>query len=218
MRRGEVMARSHESHGQARTRTYRIWTQMKQRCHNENAEAYEYYGGRGITVCKRWLDSFAAFFADMGKCPSEEHSIDRKKNHLGYSKENCEWVTRDEQMRNTRMNRNLTFNGKTQCMKDWADEIGVKPHTLLWRIENWGEDKALSTVGPRERSLPRQGRRMLTLGEQTMSLSDWAREVGASKQLLRLRIKKHGEQLAIAGLLVEKEARQKSPQSDRSAG
>lgn len=78
---------------------YRVWLTMWQRCVNQKASGYSRYGGRGIAVCPRWK-SFVNFISDMGRRPSAQHQIDRKNNDKGYSPENCQWVTRGQQMLN----------------------------------------------------------------------------------------------------------------------
>lgn len=81
---------------------YEAWHSMQQRCYNPNVRGFENYGGRGITVCERWRDSFGNFLADMGMRPSDEHSIDRKDNERGYGPDNCRWSTAKEQANNRR--------------------------------------------------------------------------------------------------------------------
>lgn len=125
--------------------TYKSWHMMKQRCTNPKYSQYNDYGGRGITVCTQWLE-FSAFLADMGVRPAGA-SLERLDNAKGYSPDNCVWADRKQQQRNMRRNRNLTHNGVTMCMSDWAAELGLKPHSLSKRIDvcGWSVEKALST-------------------------------------------------------------------------
>lgn len=121
-----------------------IYGAMKSRCQNPNYVNYSDYGGKGVTVCNRW-QKFANFIADMGPRPSAKHTLERLDNKKGYGPDNCKWATRAEQARNTSRSRMLTWNGKTQCVKDWATELGIHHQTLVSRIDRlkWPLERAL---------------------------------------------------------------------------
>jgi len=128
-----------------RLKIYAVWGAMIQRCTNPNNRQWKNYGNRGITVCERWM-KFENFLEDMGKPPGHGYSIERKDNNGNYCKENCIWATRKEQNRNKRDNHLITFGGKTQCLTDWAEEIGIKQETILKRFRiSWSIEKALTT-------------------------------------------------------------------------
>lgn len=141
--------RNHEiKHGHSRlhnwSTTYRSWTAIKTRCLNKNNPAYSSYGGRGIKVCDRWLESFENFLADMGEAPPEM-SIDRIDNNGDYEPGNCRWATRKEQANNRRSSRMITYNGLTKTLAEWASFLGMKSSTLAQRINRWNDlDKAMS--------------------------------------------------------------------------
>ncbi len=120
-------------HGQSTIPEYRVWAAMKDRCSNSNNEEFINYGGRGIKVSERW-QSFENFIADMGRRPSKNHEIDRIDNNGSYSIENCRWATKNVQSRNKRTTVLLTYQGKTQCITDWAKELGISPATISFRI------------------------------------------------------------------------------------
>lgn len=138
-----------KKHGHAHkgklTPEYRAWIHMNERCNNPKCAEYSNYGGRGITISVEWRD-YARFFADMGARPSNKHSLERINNSLGYSKDNCKWATRKEQSRNRRNNRIVEWNGKAQCVTDWAIEIGVNAHSLNGRFrDGWSVERAMTT-------------------------------------------------------------------------
>ena len=115
-RHGDPLYIKYEMHGMSKIPEHNIWRKMKDRCHNENDISYSRYGGRGISVCKQWRNSYTIFFADMGPRPFPKAQIDRKNNYLGYFSENCHWTTRTENNRNKRNNK-LTIQKANEIRK-----------------------------------------------------------------------------------------------------
>jgi hypothetical protein len=141
----EVTAERNRTHGMSHTPTHRIWCGMNTRCYNESSKDYRHYGGRGITVCDRWRNSFEAFLSDMGERPPGM-SIERVDNSKGYEPGNCRWASQKEQTRNRRGLRYLEMSGETKCLAAWATERGMKPTTLLTRLHlGWSVEEAITT-------------------------------------------------------------------------
>lgn len=134
------------THGEASNRTmeYNIWSNMKSRCLNKSNRDYDKYGGRGIFICEEWVGSYETFLMDMGRSPSKKHSVDRIDNNSGYCPENCRWVMQYEQLRNTRRNVNITFNGITKTAQDWANDLNMTRSAFVKRLKNWGLERALT--------------------------------------------------------------------------
>ena len=127
----ETRVTSNTKHGQGGgrgkkcTTEYHSWQSMKQRCYAESNEDYPNYGGRGITVCERWLHSFENFFSDMGKKPSMKYSIDRINPNGNYEPVNCRWGTDEQQTRNKRSNIWIYYNGSKMIQADFCKLIGA---------------------------------------------------------------------------------------------
>jgi hypothetical protein len=121
------------THGKSKTRTHETWRHIKDRCLNKNVDCYKYYAGRGITMCEEWK-KFENFYADMGERP-EGMTLDRIDNEKGYYKENCRWATKKEQQNNTRRTKLFTYQGKTQSMKMWAEELGFPYEKFRARLK-----------------------------------------------------------------------------------
>lgn len=138
-------------HGHGRTNalspTYQSYTQMLTRCRNPNRNNWQNYGGRGITVCQEWQNSFESFLKDMGERPSLQHSIDRIDVNGNYEPSNCRWANKKDQGRNKRTNHLVEWNGKTQTLIEWAEELKINKTTLSARINTygWTIEKAFTT-------------------------------------------------------------------------
>jgi hypothetical protein len=118
-----------------RSPEYRTWMGMKARCGNPNDKRFADYGGRGIRVCDRWLESFEAFLADMGPRPSSRHTIDRIDVDGGYEPGNCRWVAAAAQARNKRTNRIEEYRGVRASVAELCERFGADVRRVYWRIE-----------------------------------------------------------------------------------
>ncbi len=120
---------------------YWIWNSMKQRCLNTANKQYPDYGGRGITVCDRWIE-FQNFYADMGEKPKNK-SLERRDNNQGYSPENCYWADRKSQNSNKRNNIYLTAKGEVFTLTEWTRKTGICHSTIVLRLKaGWPEEIA----------------------------------------------------------------------------
>ena len=121
-----------------------IWRKMRERCENPKQSNWRWYGGKGITVCDRWM-MFSNFYADMGECPPGL-TLDRIDTRKGYSPENCRWSDMKQQCRNRTNNVFIALGDKVQCIGAWAEETGLGPSTIRWRLKaGWPPEKILDT-------------------------------------------------------------------------
>ncbi len=133
-------------HGMTKTPEYCCWRTMRDRCLNPKCKFYIDYGGRGIKICDRWLESFENFYEDMGPRPSNKHSIDRIDNNGNYCKENCKWSTTIEQCNNRRTNRMIEFNNEIKTLVEWSRITEIPPRTIAYRIlAGWTIEESLTT-------------------------------------------------------------------------
>lgn len=132
--------------GEINSAEYNSWTMMKQRCYNPNRPDYKNYGGRGIKVCQRWLESFNNFYQDMGIRPPN-HTLDRVNNDRDYCPENCKWSNRSEQNSNQRRKwRQLEYMGEKRPISQWGKIKGIGLTTLHERLDRgWSVEEALTT-------------------------------------------------------------------------
>lgn len=150
----ERITTSNYRHGDAkrghRGREYEAWRSMLSRCYNKKRIDYGNYGGRGITVDRRWKDSYESFKEDMGSCP-DGMSLDRIDNNGPYAPENCRWATRIEQMNNTRKSKHIELSGETHTLAIWSKITGFSSEKIWQRLRRgWEAEEALGKV-PRDR-------------------------------------------------------------------
>ena len=132
---------------------YNAYHHMKGRCYNPRISSYSHYGGRGICVCARWLESFENFITDMGPRPDPSYSLDRIDNNGNYEPANCRWASRAEQAHNRRQTRLLNFGGETLSLTVWARKIGIERSSLRERLaKGMSVAQALTTPPARKRS------------------------------------------------------------------
>jgi hypothetical protein len=153
---------------------YRAWNNMKNRCSNPNVRAYPHYGGRGISVCQEWIDSFSTFLSHMGLCPSG-YSLERLDVNGNYSPWNCVWIPLSQQGRNKRNVR--VVDGET--MREISARSGIKYDTVHYRLTH---GIALNKEVGRA---PR-----ITFSGKTMTQAEWADELGLARSTISMRIKR----------------------------
>lgn len=182
----DLLSASKTTHGHARrgakSSSYTIWTDMIKRCQNKNHKYFHRYGGRGISVCDRWL-SFEGFLSDMGERPSKELTLDRIDCNGNYEPSNCRWATWEQQQNNRSSNRLIARLGKTQTISQWAKEAGVNYGTLKTRV-----NKGVDTDGELFLSAALDDSRMVEYQGKSQTASAWAKDLGINSSTLRKRI------------------------------
>lgn len=187
----------HSSTGMSSHRLNKIWRMMRQRCYNQNDQAYKNYGGKGVKVCEEW-HTFKFFMEwALNNGYQDGLTIERKDSNGDYCPSNCEWITRAENCRRARKGKPggrkgtgkvIEFNGESKTIQRWAEEIGIKDTTLHQRIANWGIEKALTT-----KPKPRYSGKLYTVNGVTKNLTEWAKELGVHPTTLKGRLQRGWE-------------------------
>lgn len=140
-----MRGRESTKHGGSRTRLYKIYSSMRERCYRPQHMHYANYGGRGIEVCPEWRGDFAAFREwAMSHGYADNLSIDRIDNDRGYSPDNCRWADAKTQCGNRRTCHMLTVDGQTHTLSEWARISGIKNSTIRERLKRgWSIERAL---------------------------------------------------------------------------
>lgn len=138
--RKDLMSKTKKTHGLTDSKEYISYRAMKSRCYSETNQDYALYGGRGISVCDRWLDvdGFFNFIEDMGERP-KNHSLDRKDSNGNYTPENCKWSTQKEQCRNISTNRIINYKNKDFIMSELCEEYNIDYVMFRRRLERGWE-------------------------------------------------------------------------------
>jgi hypothetical protein len=188
--RNETTIRTKTTHGKAkkydRAPEYQVWAGMKNRCSDPKSDRWMRYGGRGIRVCERWLDSFENFYADMGDRPGPGYQIDRIDNDGNYEPGNCRWVTRLVNANNKESSRMIEFQGKVQSLSSWARQVGLTKGALETRLNaGWSVARALTEpTGALKKNtvfMEHEGRKL--------PLQDWAKITGIPMATLHNRLR-----------------------------
>lgn len=141
----EARLRSNMSHGGSKTKLYRVWNSMKDRCFRETCSGFKHYGGRGISVCAEWLDYQTFHDWAMSSGYKEGLSIDRIDVNGNYAPSNCRWVSKKVQANNTTANRVLCHNGESHTMSEWSKILGIGYSTLAKRLQDgWSVERAFT--------------------------------------------------------------------------
>ena len=133
-------------HGHSGSQVYYVWIAMKQRCLNPNNKDFQYYGGRGITVCERWQKSFEDFLSDMGPRPNAM-TVERRDNDGPYAPANCYWASRRQQSSNKRFKSELlNVNGDRRLSVEWAKDKKIPAYLIRHRLRcGWSVERAVLT-------------------------------------------------------------------------
>jgi hypothetical protein len=157
---------------------------MKNRCSDPTSHRWHRYGGRGIRVCDRWLNSFENFYADMGPRPGPNYQIDRTDNDGDYEAANCRWVTRLDNANNREVSRIIEFQGRSMSLAQWAREIGLARGALETRLNSgWTVERAL--IEPT--GALKSNTVMMEYDGRTLPLQEWAKLVGIPMATLHKR-------------------------------
>lgn len=132
--KNKVMIERNLKHGMTYSKEYVSWRSMIERTSNPNNNRYHKYGGVGIKVCERWLESFQNFLDDLGTKPSPIHTVDRIENSKGYYKENCRWATPKEQSRNRSTTKMIKYKGEYIPLIELSERLGLNPKLVRGRI------------------------------------------------------------------------------------
>ena len=178
----EVARKYFFKHGYGKTKLVGIRSQMIRRCYNPKTDRYPNYGGRGIIVCKEWLNNPRSFYEwSINNGFKEDLTIDRIDNDGNYEPSNCRWATQEEQANNKQASRRITYNGETKTQAQWAKEVGIDPRVMQCRRKSgWSEELIVATPLKKEHTATFRG--------VTKTIKEWSIEFDISYDALNHRI------------------------------
>ena len=141
----DILMVTRTTHGAYKTRLYRVWNGMKNRCRNKNIKSYKTYGARGIRVCDEWQNFEAFRDWALSNSYQDDLTIERKDNNGNYEPGNCTWIPFEQQARNKTNNRYVTYNGETKVLVEWAEQLGIDYDILQGRLAGgWSVERAFT--------------------------------------------------------------------------
>lgn len=163
---------------------YTAWKEMRRRCLSPENKDFANYGGRGIRICDRWVESFENFYSDMGPRPSESHSLDRRDNNGHYEPSNCRWATPFEQANNRRTNVFVELNGQPVTVSEFARHHALDPEIVRGRLNRGNEPERVIQTG----RLPRDHADYFEYDGKRLTVHQWCAETGMSYMTLYNRL------------------------------
>lgn len=176
-----------------RERLYVLWMGMRQRCSNPNNSSYAWYGGKGVTVCDEWENNYLSFkkwALETGydeSLPRGMQTIERKNVGKGYSPDNCEWKTIQQQQRNKGNTKLFEYNGESHTVVEWSEILGLKHGTLHSRVlgRGWGIKEAIETPAREQHE-----KIFVDYRGEGRSISEISQESGVPRYALKVGIRK----------------------------
>ena len=166
-------------------RLYRIWQMMRQRCNNENAENYKYYGGRGIYVCNEWENDFSLFALwSFANGYNDNLTIDRIESNGNYEPSNCRWISKKEQTNNRSSNTKYTYDGETHTLSEWADIYKINKETFYTRWSNGKRGTELFAPA----KIKTKNREPIEYNGKTQTIRQWSEEYNINYSTLIKRL------------------------------
>lgn len=186
--RKEYMSKRQKTHGLGNTRLYRIWSKMKSRCYYKKHDYYDYYGGKGVSVCEEWMDFINFYTWAINNGYDDSLTIDRINNDGNYEPSNCRWVDKITQSNNKSSNVMIEYMGKTQSLADWCRELGLDYYLINNRHHMYPNKSPEELFKPKNSYLD-----MIEHNGEVKHFNEWCRVFGVNANTARDRRRNHPE-------------------------